>query len=92
LIAKLNGLSWLSSLLGNGIVTPRLKPSRPSASSCHGANFVLKFDLLHTVTSKATCFNLIEIEKLRKTHLEGYGAGEGIRTLDPNLGKVVLYH
>ena len=22
----------------------------------------------------------------------GIGAGEGIRTLDPNLGKVVLYH
>jgi hypothetical protein len=22
---------------------------------------------------------------------EGLGAGEGIRTLDPNLGKVVLY-
>lgn len=21
-----------------------------------------------------------------------FGAGEGIRTLDPNLGKVVLYH
>ena len=24
--------------------------------------------------------------------LEKIGAGEGIRTLDPNLGKVVLYH
>jgi hypothetical protein len=23
---------------------------------------------------------------------EKFGAGEGIRTLDPNLGKVVLYH
>ena len=23
--------------------------------------------------------------------LENFGAGEGIRTLDPNLGKVVLY-
>ena len=23
---------------------------------------------------------------------DNYGAGEGIRTLDPNLGKVVLYH
>jgi hypothetical protein len=23
--------------------------------------------------------------------IEGIGAGEGIRTLDPNLGKVVLY-
>ena len=23
--------------------------------------------------------------------MEGSGAGEGIRTLDPNLGKVVLY-
>jgi hypothetical protein len=28
-----------------------------------------------------------------KSHLEReFGAGEGIRTLDPNLGKVVLYH
>jgi len=25
-------------------------------------------------------------------HLEKTGAGEGIRTLDPDLGKVVLYH
>jgi hypothetical protein len=25
------------------------------------------------------------------TSLELFGAGEGIRTLDPNLGKVVLY-
>ena len=24
--------------------------------------------------------------------LENFGAGEEIRTLDPNLGKVVLYH
>jgi hypothetical protein len=24
--------------------------------------------------------------------LGGYGAGDGIRTHDPNLGKVVLYH
>jgi hypothetical protein len=24
--------------------------------------------------------------------IEKFGAGEGIRTLDPNLGKVVLYH
>jgi hypothetical protein len=24
--------------------------------------------------------------------LGGTGAGEGVRTLDPNLGKVVLYH
>ena len=22
----------------------------------------------------------------------GFGAGEGVRTLDPDLGKVVLYH
>ena len=29
--------------------------------------------------------------KLRKGVAEKYGAGEGIRTLDPNLGKVVLY-
>jgi hypothetical protein len=30
---------------------------------------------------------------LRITMLVGkFGAGEGIRTLDPNLGKVVLYH
>jgi hypothetical protein len=28
-----------------------------------------------------------------KSHVKGEnGAGEGIRTLDPNLGKVVLYH
>jgi hypothetical protein len=25
-------------------------------------------------------------------YLMFFGAGEGIRTLDPNLGKVVLYH
>jgi hypothetical protein len=25
------------------------------------------------------------------SQVEEYGAGEGIRTLDPNLGKVVLY-
>lgn len=25
-------------------------------------------------------------------HDVGTGAGEGVRTLDPNLGKVVLYH
>ena len=27
----------------------------------------------------------------RKANLVKFGAGEGIRTLDPNLGKVVLY-
>jgi hypothetical protein len=31
--------------------------------------------------------------KLANCHfLENLGAGEGIRTLDPDLGKVVLYH
>jgi hypothetical protein len=29
--------------------------------------------------------------KNRKMKLEKFGAGEGIRTLDPDLGKVVLY-
>ena len=28
----------------------------------------------------------------RFNFLENFGAGEEIRTLDPNLGKVVLYH
>ena len=28
----------------------------------------------------------------RFNFLEKFGAGEEIRTLDPNLGKVVLYH
>jgi hypothetical protein len=28
----------------------------------------------------------------RIANLENLGAGEGIRTLDPDLGKVVLYH
>ena len=28
----------------------------------------------------------------RLIFLRKIGAGEGIRTLDPNLGKVVLYH
>jgi hypothetical protein len=30
--------------------------------------------------------------RLRKILKGRFGAGEGIRTLDPNLGKVVLYH
>jgi hypothetical protein len=35
----------------------------------------------------------IPISSLRQTQLspDSIGAGEGIRTLDPNLGKVVLY-
>ena len=28
---------------------------------------------------------------IRLKSLQDFGAGEGIRTLDPNLGKVVLY-
>jgi hypothetical protein len=28
----------------------------------------------------------------RRFAIESSGAGEGIRTLDPDLGKVVLYH
>jgi hypothetical protein len=31
-------------------------------------------------------------ETFQMTSLEKTGAGEGIRTLDPDLGKVVLYH
>jgi hypothetical protein len=32
-----------------------------------------------------------EGERFKTTSLGKTGAGEGIRTLDPNLGKVVLY-
>jgi hypothetical protein len=35
--------------------------------------------------------NFSEKKKIRQTPEEISGAGEGIRTLDPNLGKVVLY-
>jgi hypothetical protein len=31
------------------------------------------------------------VESASKTNHEVIGAGEGIRTLDPDLGKVVLY-
>ena len=41
--------------------------------------------LVSTVRKLAYCFKLLIFSV--KT-----GAGEGIRTLDPNLGKVVLYH
>jgi hypothetical protein len=56
------------------------------------ADFVLPFVLLPTVTNRVICLYLIEIAGLKETLWKGYGAGEGIRTLDPNLGKVVLYH
>ena len=40
---------------------------------------------------RATCLQTVEkiVEYLRS--ILKNGAGEGIRTLDPNLGKVVLY-
>ena len=56
------------------------------------ADFVLPFVLLPTVTNRVICLYLIEIAGLNEPRWKGYGAGEGIRTLDPNLGKVVLYH
>jgi hypothetical protein len=55
-------------------------------------DFVLPFVLLLTVTNRVICLYLIEIAGLNETRWKGSGAGEGIRTLDPNLGKVVLYH
>ena len=55
-------------------------------------DFVLPFDLLFTVTNRVRCLYLNGIARLNEIPNEGFGAGEGIRTLDPNLGKVVLYH
>ena len=50
------------------------------------------FDLLLTVTNTFKCLYLVEISDDLSPLLPASGAGEGIRTLDPNLGKVVLYH
>ena len=59
--------------------------------------------LLDPVERRSACFLIVEVlggPKTRKapegalfmsSDQEGNGAGEGIRTLDPNLGKVVLY-
>ena len=41
-----------------------------------------------TKTGLAACRN---VSPLWAAIVEEFGAGEGIRTLDPNLGKVVLY-
>ena len=43
--------------------------------------------------SERRCLQNFEGRQLAKSlfFLEKFGAGEGIRTLDPNLGKVVLY-
>ena len=35
---------------------------------------------------------VVEIQQILPSLIELLGAGEEIRTLDPNLGKVVLYH
>ena len=59
--------------------------------SC-GEEFDLKSDLLLTFINTFQCFYLIEIFDNLPLIFSAIGAGEGIRTLDPNLGKVVLYH
>jgi hypothetical protein len=38
------------------------------------------------------CNHMKPRNKYNQSCKEKFGAGEGIRTLDPNLGKVVLYH
>ena len=51
----------------------------------------LPCDLLFSVRKRVTCLQTIEKSVESSCSSPETGAGEGIRTLDPNLGKVVLY-
>jgi len=53
-----------------------------------GKAWILCLDLTRAETKKPPCGGFSHKPLLGKGET---GAGEGIRTLDPNLGKVVLY-
>ena len=100
-------IAWFISLdfgLGNGLRNKlaealavndlKLAKIYTSTTYAYLTIFVAFFYIifLKNITNRVICLYLIEIAGLNETRWKGYGAGEGIRTLDPNLGKVVLYH
>jgi hypothetical protein len=63
------------------------------ATHCHPSDIVIRPTTLfrnraYFQNEKPACQRAF----VRLCHFEKSGAGEGIRTLDPDLGKVVLYH
>jgi hypothetical protein len=64
--------------------TPRHRILRPSADFIELAQIAVSRRSSKQKRSRRTAFNFL-------IFLRNSGAGEGIRTLDPNLGKVVLY-
>ena len=70
----------------HGIDLPRIDSGK---SDQQNRNVPITDDAPHpTNTSSRTIIWRV----ILRTEQEKFGAGEGIRTLDPNLGKVVLYH
>ena len=51
----------------------------------------LPCDLLLTVRTRVACLQTMEKSVESSRSSPETGTGDGIRTLDPNLGKVVLY-
>ena len=84
-LASVFGASWLSD--ANTLVL-KLSPENAAAR---------KYGHEKAFPTKVTTIAMPWLEKAHLyfikvlSSLEEFGAGEGIRTLDPNLGKVVLY-